>query len=233
MQKNNELGNRIESAIKASPYTKNEFCAKLDISVSGLANYTKGKRIPDALLVAKIAQLCNVDLTWLLIGEGNPEKKEEKPAETVKIKNINQTDVNFLPEPISEKKVIPFYELYATAGDVTVFTNTETPSGYLEAKGIPGFEQVEATFPVFGSSMEPFISRGDIVGIKRLQTWDFFDPQTIYMIITDDQRMIKKLRVDHQDNKILWCSSPNHPDFKIDKKYIQSVYKVVVAIKMW
>jgi len=229
----NSFGERLVYFREKKGYNQAEFAVLMEISPQALSRYEKNKVKPSYEFITKLTILFSKDIKWLLSGEGNPEKKEEKPAETVKIKNINQTDVNFLPEPISEKKVIPFYELYATAGDVTVFTNTETPSGYLEARGIPGFEQVEATFPVFGSSMEPFISRGDIVGIKRLQTWDFFDPQTIYMIITDDQRMIKKLRVDHQDNKILWCSSPNHPDFKIDKKYIQSVYKVVVAIKMW
>jgi len=64
------LGLRIKEVIKQSSYTQKEIAQKLDISENGLSNYITGKRVPDALLVAQFAQLCNININWLLLGVG-------------------------------------------------------------------------------------------------------------------------------------------------------------------
>ena len=64
------LGERIRQAIKESEFTQKQVAAKLNITPNSLSNYSNGKRVPDALLAARFAQLCQVNINWLLTGVG-------------------------------------------------------------------------------------------------------------------------------------------------------------------
>lgn len=64
-----ELGRRIKQSIKKSGITQGEIAVKLNISQNALSNYSNGKRIPDAIIIGKLARLCEVDPVWLLLGE--------------------------------------------------------------------------------------------------------------------------------------------------------------------
>ena len=99
----------------------------------------------------------------------------------------------------------------------------ETPDGYMRIPGV----HAKALFPVIGCSMQPIIKPGDIIGINEVNRWDLVDPGKIYMIITNEERMIKRLRVDDDNDDILWCVSENYKDFKISKESIKAIYHVV------
>lgn len=65
------LGERIKQVIKDSAFTQKDFAQKLSITETTVSNYITGKRIPDALLVARFASLSGINLNWLLNGEGS------------------------------------------------------------------------------------------------------------------------------------------------------------------
>lgn len=144
-----------------------------------------------------------VDLnpSWLLTGEGEMIRKENT----------------------YEKKGIPFYaDLPVSAGKLDVIISDASPSGYVDLPGL----RARALFPVVGCSMKPDINPGDVIGIETVETPEHIDPDKVYLIITNDQRMIKHLEPDEEDNDILWGVSPNYKKIKIYKSEIKYIYQV-------
>ncbi|MDY3351897.1 S24 family peptidase [Riemerella anatipestifer] len=119
----------------------------------------------------------------------------------------------------------PFYPLPVTAGDNAQFLEVqeEKPTGYISIPGV----YCRAFFPVVGFSFEPHIKAGDIIGIDFVDRWERLDPDAIYFIITQDQRMIKRLVDDPENPDKLICISPNFREFSIWKEEIRAIHKVV------
>jgi phage repressor protein C with HTH and peptisase S24 domain len=90
---------------------------------------------------------------------------------------------------------------------------------------LPGVH-CDAFFPIVGASFEPYIKAGDIIGINFIDKWENLDPDCIYLIITYDQRMIKRLMHHPDDSTLLICISPNYKEFTIDKFTIRYIHKV-------
>ncbi|MEI7486940.1 MAG: hypothetical protein WCJ72_05935 [Chryseobacterium sp.] len=117
----------------------------------------------------------------------------------------------------------PFYDLPVSAGKVDELLDIEeNPSGFLSLPGI----NCDAYFPIMGCSFEPYIRAGDIIGINFINRWENLDPDCIYLIITYDQRMMKRLMGHPTDDTLLICISPNLKEFNIDKFTIRYIHKV-------
>lgn len=154
-----------------------------------------------------------VSLEWIVSGEGS-----------MYINNVHE--IEDIP---NDANMFPYYEsLPVSAGlrDV-VDCDKEKPNDYVCIPGI----RAEYFFPVTGTSMEPEINSGDIIGIKRLDFIGDLDVRKIYMIVTRDSRMIKHCCSHESDSNLLWCSSPNYPSFTIRKDEIVAMYGVVARIE--
>jgi transcriptional regulator with XRE-family HTH domain len=62
--------------------TQKALAMKLDIAYATLNKYEKGHRLPDALLLGRIASVLDCDPGWLLSGRGemSPNRGDESPA---------------------------------------------------------------------------------------------------------------------------------------------------------
>mgnify|MGYP001500452440 CR=1 FL=1 len=154
-----------------------------------------------------------VNPIWLLTGEGS-----------MLVDEVNKE----APVVASEKTkgAVPYYgDLPVSAGkqDLATILSNMKPTGWIN---LPGMPSSIGAFPVIGCSMEPDIKPGDFISIIEVDRWERLDPDKTYMIITHDDRMIKHLSVDDNDDEILWCISPNYPKFKIDKSEIVAIYRV-------
>lgn len=153
----------------------------------------------------KFNMICNSfpDLNgdWLLTGEGEMIKSE------IKEENLG----------------VPYYsDLPVSAGKLDVITADALPAGYIKLPGLTA----KALFPVVGCSMKPDINPGDVIGIETVDHPERIDPDKVYLIITPDQRMIKHLEPDPDNNEILWGVSPNYQKIKIYKSEIKYIYQV-------
>ena len=123
----------------------------------------------------------------------------------------------------------PFYQdLPVSAGYRDVFDPAkETPTSYisLPVKG------AEFYFPVSGNSMEPEINDGDIVGVKRVERNEGIVHGSVYMVVTNENRMIKRCYHDNNDPDLIWCVSPNYPSFPIHKNDVCALFRVVNRIE--
>lgn len=161
---------------------------------------------------------------WLCLGEGQM-LNEETHAEIANQHIASTLNID-IAERARTKTAVPYYgDLQVSAGEKSLATvvSSQKPSGYID---IPGMPKSIGAFPVIGCSMEPNIKSGDIVMIAEVDSWEKVDPDKIYMIITNEERMIKHLCVDEDDGSILWCISPNYQRFKIYKADIVAIYRV-------
>lgn len=161
-------------------------------------------------LVYSILNLFNdISPRWLVLGEGAMMANRNVEGKS--------------------KRVSPFYsDLPVTAGLKDTFDPaTEKPSGFIS---MPQW-YAEFYFPVSGTSMEPEIHSGDIIGVNRVESLREIDPEKIYMIVTNESRMIKRCHADENNSDLLWCISTNYPSFTINKNDICAMFHVVNKIE--
>lgn len=167
---------------------------------NGYINQLRNSPSPQKIQMI-IEKFPELNQSWLLTGEGEMLKQEKH----------------------DDKTGVPFYaDLPVSAGKLDVITADASPSGYVDLPGL----RARALFPVVGCSMKPDINPGDVIGIETVENPEHIDPDKVYLIITTDQRMIKHLEPDEDDNEILWGVSPNYARIKIYKSEIKYIYQV-------
>lgn len=168
------------------------------------------KRSPSANKLQSIFNAFpDINPDWLLTGSGEMYLSDALQPHTEK----------------QSKNDIPFYEtLPVSAGQLEVVIQDALPTGFIS---IPGVHAI-ALFPVIGCSMLPRIKPGDIIGVDAVNSWDELDPDKIYLIVTNEDRMIKHLQSDASDPEILWAISDNaaFTKFKLSKSSIKYIYRV-------
>lgn len=158
--------------------------------------------------------------------------KDDNSNEPLSVKLNKRTPELLIPITHSS---VPFYNLSVSAGQLgvlesEVFSHIK-PDGFVE---LSVFEGCEAIFPIAGISMEPIISSGDWIGIKKIdnipRSWEFLQTGVIYLIITREERMIKFIEK-ATDKDFIVCKSPNYSPFKVFKSDILKLYRVKACSK--
>ncbi len=156
----------------------------------------------------------DLNMDWVVTGEGGMFKLD---------KSVSTFLPENLPKQVGKLYLAPVYESYpVSAGNMGLSAvRDDKPDGYAYTT-MPGV----TFFPVVGCSFEPTIKAGNYVGTVKIDSWDRVDTEKIYFIITREERMIKRLRVDNNDNNILWCVSPSFQEFKIMKQDVIEISHV-------
>lgn len=202
------ISQQVEGLISGLGISVEQFCESIGVTQSFILSMFKRNTEPSTRVIASILNAYpEISAEWLLLGEGDMKKK--------------QSPVLYA-NPI--EGAVPYYEnLPVSAGQLDMVEGVEQPTGYVKIPGV----SAKWLFPVIGCSMKPEINPGDIVGVNVVERWDRVDPDKVYMIITNEERMIKRLRIDNESSEVLWCISPNYPEFKIQKSDIKHIYQVV------
>lgn len=216
----NEFNKRILEVAEYYGITKPvDFAKKTGFSHQVSSNYLKGERTPTAEALLKIKQTFDINADWLLTGQGTMHPDTDTPT----------SSLTSLP---ASSTAVPFYNIPVSAGPLGVLTYSRDalkPDGYID---IDIFRRCDAILPVMGVSMEPEIHSGDLIGIKKLEyyNWEYIQTGKIYMIITHEDRMIKYISK-ADDSEYIVCSSPNYHDFKVRKDDVLEIYRVIASIK--
>lgn len=230
--------------------TDSAFSEFLEIKPQTMRSWRTRNTFDIELLYAKCV---NIDGNFLLSGLEPIEK--QKVVERLHNNNVTKSVTNnvtnekyknsytldFINEPNSEyanvlRKIkfakdisitdqgAPFYPMPISAGTVAeLLKEPEKPNGFISIPGV----SCKAYFPVIGCSFEPYIKAGGIIGVDFIDRWEILDPDCIYFIITHDQRMLKRLQRDPDNEGKLLCISPNYKSFSIDINDIKVIHKVV------
>lgn len=192
----------------------------------GLSNGYLGKMkarkasIGSEMIETIVSYFPSLSTEWLITGKGSMIKEDNATQNSTS--SNNQLTIS----QFKEKGYAPFYsDMPVSAGQYGLINieQREKPESWIKYPGV----EADGWFPVIGCSMEPKIHAGDIIGVKQIDRWERIDPDKVYMIITHDDRMIKHIETDDNDNTILWAISTNFKRFKIDKTDIIRIYRIV------
>ncbi len=205
------IKDRVLEFIKAEEISVKRFETTASLSngaVSKMGDNTRRKILDK--IVSAYPQL---NMNWLLTGEGEMYANNEPKPE------ISYTDG------------VPYYdEMFECGFNELVAPNSESPEYLIK---MPGYEKATLWCNASGASMEPEISNGDIIAMRRIEDFSFLPYGDIYAFITSNgMRTIKRLgRSSDPTCYRLIPTNKEYDEQDIPKNMIQIVYRVLGAMK--
>lgn len=214
----------LVDALKKRGYKNNTQIAKLiNQPLQVVSKLLSGERI---ITLEQVGELCinsNANSYWLLTGKGGMFNDPEL---------ISLEDHPFISNEQSHDDIyigVPYYDLDVTATIAESFSDVkEDPEFYVDFKP---FNDCSVYLPVFGDSMYPLISSGEIVALKRVDNREYIQYGEPHLVITNavsnNMRTLKIIRK-HQDDEMITLKSinPSFDDFVIPRSSILSLYIV-------
>lgn len=163
----------------------------------------------------------DIDMNWLLTGEGNMLSSESEKEE--KLPSVNQT-----------YEGAPYFNVDFIGGfDVIVNDQTRNPDFYIN---YPPYNQPGVVWcNLTGHSMEPEISNGDIIALREVTTpIQYLPAGEIYGIVTEEYRTVKRIRLSQKEGFVRLIPSNKSEEFceqEIPISMILKVYAVLGSIR--
>ncbi len=163
----------------------------------------------------------DIDMNWLLTGEGNMLSSESEKEE--KLPSVNQT-----------YEGAPYFNVDFIGGfDVIVNDQTRNPDFYIN---YPPYNQEGVVWcNLTGHSMEPEISNGDIIALREVTTpIQYLPAGEIYGIVTEEYRTVKRVRLSQKEGFVRLIPSNKSEEFceqEIPINMILKVYAVLGSIR--
>lgn len=195
--------------------TQQQFASELEVSTATIASVENGSRDMPKNLMKSLVKKFGIDANWLLTGEGEMFSTSSSGA-------LVSTEVMKQDEVAN----IPYYDIDVMAHIAeSLDLKDEVPAGVLS---IPGFQDCIACFPVYGSSMEPKISSGDVIAVSQAVSCDQILWGEIYLVITDAWRVVKTVHPGVTEEYIILRSiNPAYAgDTNVNKKDLRALYLV-------
>ena len=247
----NDIGERITLFINHLNISVRAFEINVGIS-NGLLGKVIGKKV--SLGVDKVSKILytypELSSEWLIMGSGSMIKSGYPLAENMAthlathsgsigtlLNEQPRNGTKPVPFLTGDKSImnsgngIPYYDtLPASAGDIFSFLNQAKPASFID---LPQLTDCIAVLPVYGSSMKGIIEPGDLIAIKEVKTRNEFDPCIPYMVVTEEHRMVKYLRVDENDQMVIWAESTNHAKIRLSADNIKMVYAIKCVVRFF
>jgi phage repressor protein C with HTH and peptisase S24 domain len=179
-----------------------------------------------------LAHYPEVDPEWLLTSKGEMLKNKldvvNEPSEVYRLK----TDVNI------KDQSVPLYNLEASAGIVTLFSDSKesTPIDFIK---IPGLPKCDGAVYVTGDSMYPLLKSGDIVMYKQMQNCieDIYWGQMYLISIDqggDEMVMVKYIQKSEKGEGYIKLVSQNshHQDKDLQLKKVRALALIKASIRI-
>ena len=219
---NETIFDRISTIVEKFGNGKNTvFASLIGVSEANVRNYKNGV-MPKADFLEKIARSFDININWLLTGEGNMLRTESEKEENISVAHPSD----------SPMEGIPLIPISAMAG---AFTGEQTVLEYeCERFVVPTFKGAEFLISVKGSSMYPKYNSGDIVACKRLPMDDiFFQWNKVYVLDTDQGPLIKRVKPGSDKEHVLIVSdNERYEPFELPLERIYHVALVIGVIRL-
>lgn len=223
MGNNETIHERISQLVDKYGDGKNTVFASLigsnEANVRGYRNNT----MPKYDFLEKIAKCFDINLKWLLTGEGSmfDVYKSYNNSNTRNLTIINQ-----------DYKGSPYYNVDFIGGfDLLMNDQTINPDFYIN---YPPYNKDGVVWVnLTGRSMEPELSNGDIIALKPMNTpIQYLPTKEIYAIVTEEWRTVKRIELSDRDGFIrLLPSNPEYKAQEIPISMITRVYAVLGSIR--
>lgn len=218
---NETIFDRISTIVEKFGNGKNTvFASLIGVSEANVRNYKNGV-MPKADFLEKIARGFDININWLLTGEGNMLSSESEKEE--KLPSVNQT-----------YEGTPYFNVDFIGGfDIIVNDQTRNPDFYIN---YPPYNQEGVVWcNLTGHSMEPEISNGDIIALREVTTpIQYLPAGEIYGIVTEEYRTVKRIRLSQKEGFVRLIPSNKSEEFceqEIPISMIIRVYAVLGSIR--
>lgn len=206
---------RLREFIKSEGLTVRKFEAKCGVS-NGYVNNMR-----DSMGAKKLESVLNAfpDLSrdWLLYGKGEMRLDHDQS-----------------PQAITSTSGISVYDIDATCG-VSPREMDFADENVIGTVHLPYLSTDTKIIRANGDSMIPTISDGDWVAVREIRSWDDIFYGQIYLVITEDYRMLKRIRRYEQDEDkkiILRSDNGEYDDMIFDRRRIKRLLVVdILSVK--
>ncbi|WP_305149985.1 LexA family transcriptional regulator [uncultured Muribaculum sp.] len=197
----------------------------IGIDASNVSKYLSGRLPVSDALINRIIVNLNVSKSWLKDGMGLPYEKMS-PA--------HDNDADDVERPVSQSQEgMPVYNIDVAAG-TTVLSRELTRENIIGCINLPNLNRDWCVVKVSGESMQPVIRNGGYLAIDRES-----DPSSIlwgqiYVVVTDDFRVVKYVRKhpDDPEKVILRSRNENFDDIELQRSEIVALYPVKCIINL-
>lgn len=214
-----EVIERIKGVIESRGQTVSGFAIDAGIDQGNFNRKMRGMARITSNDFDKINRLTGINCEWLRTGRG-----EKYDNTNVKERTTHQASTN---------GGIPYYDIDFTCSVSEVYSdNPEYVSSFM---AIPGVEKADFCCRTSGDSMTPFLMRGDIVAMRKIDDWSSFLPlNEVYGIVTTNGiRAIKVIKKGSSDSRLtLHSYNEEYEDQEIEKESILHIYKVVASARI-
>jgi SOS-response transcriptional repressor LexA len=189
------IGERLYQIIKKLHLTQSRLAEKIGISSVVINRYFKDRTVPSAEFLNKMALQYNININWLLNGEGSMFYSGDE-------------DVRKLKEGY-------YYNLPIVAA-VSCGTPQEIEQAeaidhvMVNKRDLPGKADDYFAFFAQGQSMHPYISHGDIVVVRQDGEWSKAEGR-VCVVNVEGEVTLKKVSIFKNGGEILL--SPYNTDF--------------------
>lgn len=166
------IGTKITEARKHAGLTQEQLAEKIGTTGRSIRNYETDARNITVELLQKISDVCNVSFTYFVTMSESLSPKNLSLSKSLSVtkSSISNEVVNEVQQR-TPVKVNYYPNILASAGfgafnhDINVRV-LELEEGFLMALGLKCFKNLDL-ITVYGDSMEPFVSNGELIILQR------------------------------------------------------------------
>lgn len=195
---------QLKNAIKGKGYTIDLAAQKLGISRQQFYNNLNKPEL-DPKFVEQVEEVLDIDIT------------EGAAASRRQLKRLGRPYLKEVDGFGADKRF-----------DITKEDVTEFISDYIY---IPEFTKADFYINVRGHSMYPKYASGEIISLKRVMDINEIQYGQVYVVVTDENRVIKYVRKSDNDKKLLLVSeNPKFDAYEVERKNVRALFLVLGKI---
>src|SRR5690554_356990 len=199
------ISNLLKTKLAENGLKQKEFSLKIGVSENTIRQWIFKESIPDKY-IPKLKETFGNEYTQFVINENTSNGIEDN------------------------QELIPYFDIDVTAGSLTMFEDesAEFAAGHIKIPGLVA----DFVVPVHGHSMHPEVSSGDWIAVRRLHDLDWINFGHKYLIVTEEQRMVKiiKSNPDKATINLVSCNS-EFDVIELPKHKIKQLFMVVQVLK--
>lgn len=220
-----DSGFRLKHFLKQENIEQTEVSKYLGVAKQYINAICQGKKGVSKQKANLLQEGFGVSAGWLLTGEGTMYANQPEYEVTTVYEPEDEVERNLSP------KGRPYYAVDFAAGfDILENDQTNTPSYYIN---FPPYNDCDCWCNARGNSMDPTISSGDLIAMKRIHDFRYLINGEIYGIVTSNGlRTIKRVR-DNGRTLTLIPDNKEIPEQTIPKEIITNVFIIKGSIKQF
>lgn len=224
------IHDRIRYLMTSRRLSQASFGRMLGVDAAYVSKVLSGRLTLTEGFINKIVVDMGVSKQWLKHGTDTPYAK---PLHITTIDTDTPVAIDPSVTPaaaVGDRTGIAVYDIDVTAGSTPLsrMLTHDRIMGYVD---MPQINSDCLIVRVSGDSMKPTIANGSFIAIRPVGVSGVIFWGQIYVVVTDNYRMVKYLRRhDNPDYVILHSDNPDYDDIEMPRSDIQGLYLVETVI---